>query len=565
MQYFSFEPDFLSIWFICIISLIFLNGAFYGADYLQAYRKHRKELVLHGFFYILTYLSMIALTLVGDAVSFLVTWEIMALGSFFLIIFESWKGDVIKAGLNFFIQSHISVVLLSIGFAIMYIRTGSFFFEDWAHCTESCLLPFALICAGFAIKAGFVPFHTWLPVAHPAAPAHISGVMSGVIIKIGIYGIIRMVLIFAHNLILNESMLLAGKVILAVAAISGLYGVMMAIVQHNLKKLLAYHSIENIGIIGMGIGLYCIGLGTGIGTLASLGLAGALLHTLNHALFKSNLFFAAGNVYQAAHDLNVEHLGGLVRKLPLTAFLFLVSAVAICGLPPLNGFVSEILIYLGLFDFMGAANPLSGIGAAGAIAALVLIGGLAILCFTKAFGVVFLGESRTELPEHKEFSALRLAPMFGATVIMFSIGLFPELYVSALNFVLEDAGVAPLALNGTITMIGRAATLFCILVLVLGLIRTLCNGRRKIETGPTWGCGYPVESPKLQYTATSFVKTYSSLFSAVLRSGLTEKLAKAYIRFTGRLAFLENGRLQSYILYGIVFIILTIILSLTLC
>ena len=280
-------PDRLSWWFIAIITLIFTAGAFYGADYLKAYKQHRKELGLHVFWYLLTFASMILLTLTQHAVAFLVTWELMALGSFFLIIFESWNSDVIKAGINFFIQSHISVVFLTIGFLMMYNKTGSFLWTDWTAYQGPCGLPFAFVCCGFAIKAGFVPFHTWLPVAHPAAPAHISGVMSGVIIKIGIYGLLRSVMIF------NVDLVLAGKIILAVAAISGLYGVMMAIVQHNLKRLLAYHSIENIGIIGMGIGLGCIAKGLGMQEIASLAFGDALLHTLNHALFKSTLFFTA--------------------------------------------------------------------------------------------------------------------------------------------------------------------------------------------------------------------------------------------------------------------------------
>lgn len=549
-------PDRLSWWFIAIITLIFTAGAFYGADYLKAYKQHRKELGLHVFWYLLTFASMILLTLTQHAVAFLVTWELMALGSFFLIIFESWNSDVIKAGINFFIQSHISVVFLTIGFLMMYNKTGSFLWTDWSAYQGPCGLPFAFVCCGFAIKAGFVPFHTWLPVAHPAAPAHISGVMSGVIIKIGIYGLLRSVMVF------NVDLVLAGKIILAIAAISGLYGVMMAIIQHNLKRLLAYHSIENIGIIGMGIGLGCIAKGLGMQEIASLAFGGALLHTLNHALFKSTLFFTAGNVYQATHTLNVEHLGGLLKSLPLTGFFFLVAAVAICGLPPMNGFVSEIMIYLGLFDYLGQASILSQVGAVGAILALVMIGGLAILCFTKAFGVVFLGEARTTLPEHKEFGALRIVPLAILSLVMLSVGVYPEFYVQQINSITPLFGCPEIALNGTIASIGRVSAIVIAVTALLWLVRRLATRSKSLETGPTWGCGYTVESPKLQYTATSFVKTYSKLFNGVLKSGFLEKAANAYVRFTGKFAFLQNGRLQSYILYGIIFIVTTIVLTL---
>lgn len=552
-------PDRLSWWFIAIITLIFTAGAFYGADYLKAYRQHRRELRLHVFWYLLTFASMILLTMTQHAVTFLVTWELMALGSFFLIIFESWNSDVIKAGINFFIQSHVSVVFLTIGFLMMYNRTGSLLWTDWAAYQGSCGLPFAFVCCGFAIKAGFVPFHTWLPVAHPAAPAHISGVMSGVIIKIGIYGLLRSVMIF------NVDLVLAGKIILAVAAVSGLYGVMMAIVQHNLKRLLAYHSIENIGIIGMGIGLGCIAKGLDMQTIASLAFGGALLHTMNHALFKSTLFFTAGNVYQAAHTLNVEHLGGLLKRLPMTGFFFLVAAVAICGLPPMNGFVSEIMIYLGLFDYLGQASILSQVGAVGAILALVMIGGLAILCFTKAFGVVFLGEARTTLPEHKEFGALRSVPLAILSLVMLSVGVYPEFYVQQINNITPLFGCPEITLNGSIASIGRASAIVIAVTALLWLVRRLATRGKSLETGPTWGCGYTVESPKLQYTATSFVKTYSKLFGGILKNGFIEKAANAYVRATGKFAFLQNGRLQSYILYGIVFIVTTIVLTIVIC
>ena len=562
-EYFYTAPDALSLWFIAIIVIVFTAGAFYGADYLKAYSSHKRELRLHVFNYVTVFASMIALPLISNALVFLVAWEIMALGSYFLIIFESWKSDTIKAGLNFFIQSHISVVLLTIGFLMMYSKTGSFDFAAIKAYSSAnpgtCGWPFALICMGFAVKAGFVPFHTWLPVAHPAAPAHISGVMSGVIIKIGIYGIFRTITMF------DIDFTIAGAIILAVAAISGLYGVMMAIVQHNLKKLLAYHSIENIGIIGMGIGLGCMARGMGLENVASLAFAGALLHTFNHALFKSSLFFTAGNVYQAAHTLNVEHLGGLFRRLPVTGLFFLVAAVAICGLPPMNGFVSELMIYLGLFGSLGNMAAASQLGITAAIVALVLIGGLAILCFTKAFGIVFLGESRSELPEMKEFGALRNVPLGILAAIMLSVGLCPGFYVGLINNILPELECTAVAIPRTISGIGIASACVIGISLLLALIRRIATRKRTITEGETWGCGYTVPSPKLQYTATSFVKTYAKTFSGVLKSGFIDKAADAYIRFTGRFAFLQNGRLQSYILYGIVFIVVTILLTFVLC
>ena len=223
------------------------------------------------------------------------------------------------------------------------------------------------------------------------------------------------------------------------------------------------------------------------------------------------------------------------------------------------------MIYLGLFDYLGQASILSQVGAVGAILALVMIGGLAILCFTKAFGVVFLGEERTTLPEHKEFSALRIVPLAILSLVMLSVGVYPKFYVRQINEITPLFGCPEIALSGTITSIGRVSAIVIALTTLLWLVRHLATRNKSLETGPTWGCGYTMASPKLQYTATSFVKTYSKLFGGVLKSGLLEKAANAYVRFTGKFAFLQNGRLQSYILYGIIFIVTTIILTLVIC
>ncbi|MDD2595753.1 MAG: proton-conducting transporter membrane subunit [Bacteroidales bacterium] len=557
--------DALSAWFMLIIGIVFTAGAFYGVDYLKHYKEHESEIGLHIFAYLATFAAMMALCIIRNSLAFLVAWEVMALGSFVLIIFESWKRETIKAGINFFIQSHISVVLLTIGFLMMAAKAGSYDFEAIRAYsqTNDCTAAFILLFLGFAVKAGFVPFHTWLPHAHPAAPAHISGVMSGVIIKIGIFGILRMLTIFTLDF---ETV---GYMILAISAVSGLYGVMLAIIQHNLKKLLAYHSIENIGIIGMGIGIECIGIGLDNNVMAALGFSGALIHTLNHALFKSSLFFAAGNIYHATHTLDVEQLGGLAKRLPMTAFLFLISSVAICGLPPMNGFVSEFLIYIGLFDWLEIAPHTGFVGAAFAILSLVMIGGLAILCFTKAFGIVFLGTPRTQLPPMKEFGKMRLAPMFIMAGIMLSIGLLPQLYTSVTDRILGGFGISGVTatVTPTISQVGIASMILLGVIGVLYLVRYLATRRKEVTQGETWGCGYTAATPKIQYTATSFVKTYKNLFSALLgpedkiEHHLIDAPISAYRRFMGHFSFLQNGKLQFYILYGIIFIVLTIVLT----
>jgi formate hydrogenlyase subunit 3/multisubunit Na+/H+ antiporter MnhD subunit len=520
----------------------------------------------------------------------------MALSFFFLVIFEHNDSVTIKAGINFLIQSHISIVLLMLGFIYFSFKTGYYTFDAIAQfsSTQTTLAGTALYLiffAGFAFKAGFVPFHTWLPYAHPAAPSHVSGVMSGVLIKIGIYGIMRMLLL------IKVDFTIIGYFILIISVVTGLYGVMLATIQHNLKKLLAYHSIENIGIIGIGIGIGCIGLGNANIWMTILGFSGALLHTLNHSLFKSVLFYGAGNVLQAVHTVNVESLGGLIKKMPRTAILFLIAALAICGLPPLNGFISEFLIYSGIYNWLNSGGIFPMITVIFALTGLVLIGGLAILCFTKAFSIVFLGTQRTEYHDFKEYGFWRLLPMYMAVILMISIGLFPHFFMSVIQspVSLFTAGISfnqPMIKVGAIDSLQSINWMFLgliALVLLIAGLRKLVGKNKIIETGPTWGCGYQASSSKIQYTANSYVRSYAKLAKPVLdiekhevevseifpsekhyETHPYDKIEKVFIdkplkqlnRFTDLFLFLQNGHLQRYILYGIVFITSVIVIPL---
>jgi formate hydrogenlyase subunit 3/multisubunit Na+/H+ antiporter MnhD subunit len=582
--------DALSGWFILIINLVFLTGGFYGLFYMKAYREKKNNLTLHSIVFLLQHAALVSICVIQNSFVFLVAWEIMALTSFLVIIFDHEHIATIKAGINYLIQAHFSILFLMIGFIWVASKTGSFDFQSITSYSASIpesasSLLFIFFFIGFAIKAGFVPFHTWLPYAHPAAPSHVSGIMSGVIIKIGIFGILRMLLV------VKTDFTTVGYLVLIISLISGLYGVMLAIVQHNLKKLLAYHSIENIGIIGIGIGIGCIGIGTGNSVLATLGFAGALLHTLNHSLFKSLLFYAAGNVYQATHTMDIEKLGGVIKKMPHTAALFLVAAIAISGIPPFNGFVSEFIIYTGLYNWLLDATMVSLLVAIFSTAGLAMIGGLAMLCFTKAFGVVFLGTARQELPEStREAPFLQLLPMYILAAVIILIGLFPMAFINLLSQPVGlFTGSATFALNpakinafNAIQSISWASWIFILLVIILFLIRKFAFSHRKISTGPTWGCGYTASTSKIQYTAGSFVRTYSKLFAAFLMIGKHEeeihgifpaeskyhthpydKIEKWLIddplklnkSFMGRFVFLNNGKLQFYILYGVIFIL----------
>ncbi|MDE3145038.1 MAG: hypothetical protein KGL19_12850, partial [Bacteroidota bacterium] len=514
--------DALSGWFILIINFTFITGAVYGLHYMKAYRSQKINLSLHCISYILVHAALLAICSLQNTIAFLIAWEVMALSSFLLIIFEHNKRETVNAGINFLIQAHVCIMFLTLGFIWVAMRMNSYDFTAITlfSSSNSLLTGVALFLCffiGFAIKAGFVPFHTWLPYAHPVAPSHISGVMSGVIIKIGIYGILRMILL------IKTDYLLLGYLIFFISLVSGVYGVMLAIIQHNLKRLLAYHSIENIGIIGIGIGLGCIGIGKQNQLLTMLGFAGALMHTLNHSLFKSLLFYSAGNVYQSTHTLNIESLGGLNKRMPQTAFLFLIASLAICGLPPFNGFVSEFLTYNGMFSGLHGSDKMLMSSIVGGLFGLALIGGLAILCFTKAFGTVFLGSPREVFADTAEESDNgKLTVMYAIVVLMITIGLLPQYFIKALSNVIalysiqmNDAAVN-LSVVDTISAIGIYAAAFIVLIGLIYFIRKKITANRSSQINETWNCGYAVPTSKMQYTASSFVRAYRKLAEPVL-------------------------------------------------
>ena len=587
--------DYLSAWFILIISFTFLSGVWYGVQYMKRYMDQPDNLALHVAAFMLLYVSLIDICIVQNGLVVLVVWEIMALSSFVLIIFEHYKSTTLKAGINFLIQSHVCILILTVAFLWVKVRTGSYDFNAITLFTTSQspiagIALFVFFFTAFAIKAGFVPFHTWLPLAHPVAPAHISGIMSGVIIKIGIFGMFRILML------IKSDMITIGYFILAVSVITGLYGVMLAIVQHNLKRLLAYHSIENIGIIGIGIGLGCLGLGNSNQFLVFAGFGGALLHTLNHSLFKSLLFFSAGNVYHARHTMNIESLGGLIKKMPHSGYLFLIGSLAICGLPPFNGFISEFFVYSGLFHGLATGNFVSILVLLFTILGLVIIGGLALICFTKAFGIVFLGSPRIEIPDIQYAEQpQRIWPMYVIVFPIMIIGLFPLLFsgyliriVSLYTPSLDLASQLQFSeMLGQLTIVGWYSLGFLILILVLYYFRHLVTRNRSLAEQPTWGCAYSPANPKMQYTASSFIRTYRKLAEPLLSikrekieakgfypehiSQYTHPQDKMEIWFINRplhfirkilnsFVFLQNGNIQAYILYGFVFVGFAILL-----
>ncbi len=519
---FFVELDPLSAWFILPTLLLSALCAIYGVGYLRSWQG-RRSLGPVWFFYGLLVLGMILVLLARSAVLFLFAWELMAVASFFLVTFEHERESVREAGWIYFVATHLGTAFLLAFFLLLARETGSMDFDVWAkqgiHTQGLAGVLFLLAVIGFGTKAGFMPLHVWLPEAHPAAPSHVSALMSGVMIKTGIYGLLR------AFTFLGMPPLWWGWGLIAIGLTSGVLGVLFALAQHDLKRLLAYHSVENIGIIALGLGVGLLGMHTGSSMLIVLGFGGALLHVVNHALFKGLLFLGAGAVLHGAKTLEIDHLGGLLKRMPWTAVTFLIGAVAISGLPPLNGFVSEFLIFFGAFK--------GGISTAGEIAVpllaliagLALIGGLAVACFTKAFGIVFLGEPRSEhvARAHETGWAMRL-PMLILAAGCILIGLLAPVVVGSLQTVLASlTGLDPGAVSVDLAaaasplmfvVIGSGALLF--LLLALSVVRRGLLANRRVEETVTWGCGYAQPTPRMQYTASSFAQPLTNLFKVLL-------------------------------------------------
>ncbi len=516
---FSVAVDGLSAIFLLPIFLISMLGSVYGIGYWNQ-RQHPQNGRQLRLFYGLLTAGMALVVIARNGVLFLFGWEIMALSAFFLVITEDEKKEVREAGWIYLVATHTATLCLFALFALLRTASGSY---ELVPLTNNDISPaiatavFALGLVGFGIKAGIMPLHVWLPGSHAIAPSHVSAIMSGVIIKMGIYGLFRV------TSLLPQAPLAWGTIVLVLGAVSGVLGVAFAIGQHDLKRLLAYHSIENIGIILLGLGLAMIGRSLDRVDLVVLGVGGGLLHVWNHALFKGLLFLGAGSVIHASGTREIDRLGGLAKTMPWTALFFLVGAVAICGLPPLNGFVSEFLIYLGLFATFLPGKGASFAGAALAAPALALIGGLALACFVKVFGAVFLGVARSQPAEHAhESGPSMILPMGVLVACCFLIGLAPPLVAGILDRAiaawapnLENTG-PHLATVAPLNWISVMAVLLLAALLVGGMLLRLRLGRGVVERSVTWGCGYLAPTARIQYTSSSFGQMLVELFAWAL-------------------------------------------------
>jgi formate hydrogenlyase subunit 3/multisubunit Na+/H+ antiporter MnhD subunit len=516
------EIDTLSAFFLLPVFGLSLLTGLYGRSYLEG---RETGPAAASWFHLNVLTAAMGLVVVArDGLVFLVAWEVMALSPFFLVIFDDRREPMRHAAWIYLAAAHLGTAFLLVLFVLLGALAGNSDFSGYAAVLHDrpavASAVFVLALIGFGSKAGIVPAHVWLPEAHPAAPSHASALMSGAMIKVGIYGLVRILSL------IDAPSAWWGWALIAAGASSGVLGVLYALAQHDLKRLLAYHSVENIGIILIGLGIGVLGLAKANTVLAVLGFSAGLLHVLNHAVFKGLLFLGAGAVQHAAHTVEIEELGGLLKRMPWTGGTFLIGAAAIVGLPPLNGFVSEFLVfYAGYFGLTEASSTVASAGLI-AIVSMGLISGLAAACFAKAFGVVFLGTARS----HEAGAAHEAAvPMRAAMAVLAAacvgIGAAAPWVVGALAGVVSAAARLPLpqvqsTLAPVADSLATAIALFAVLAGVAALawiVRAQRLAVSGIRRAPVWGCGFRAPTPRMQYTASSFAQPLVSQFHSFIR------------------------------------------------
>ncbi len=513
----AFRVDALGAFFLAWSLPMTFLGTLYAVGYLRPYFSAGRNGGPHFALLNMTSVAFVLIYSVQNALVFLIGWEIAAVAAWLLVIWDYRSQKIRFAGFNYLVSTHVGLFVLVAAFMLLHSYTGSMDFAEFGrylstHPAGQGTL-FLLLGISFALKSAFFPFHTWLPRAHSAAPAHVSALMSGVIHKAGLFGFLRFTLLGGRP----EPWM--GWAVLIFGAASAVFGVLYTATQRDLKRMLGYSSTENVGIAAMAFGLGMLGWAWSNPALATLGFGGGLLHILNHALFKCSLFYAAGAVYRATHTIDLERLGGLARRLPRTAVFFLIGGLAMAALPPFNGFVSEFLIYSGLLS--GSAPTAEGdvvlVCAAGVLA---FVGAVGALSTTRAFGLAFLGTARDPSIHVGEDAPRSMAiPMAVHSVGILILGVYPDvalvLVEPALHLFRFDAGIAgALELSVVLTPVVWACRA---LALVLGVTMVVAWRRRaRSSASVTWGCGYTAGTARMQYTGSSFSAQLSTLFRPAL-------------------------------------------------
>ncbi len=564
----------LSSLFAIILSIGCLLGLVHGYFYLD---NSTKGIRSHGFFLALLVISLQLTVLARDALMLFFAWELMGFSSFFSILVERDKATW-KAAKYYLIFMQTGAAVLLTGIAMAFHHTGSLSFDKWINLPT---LNAIILIVGFAFKAGFFPFHPWLPVAHPMAPGHVSGMMSGLLTKTGIYGILLILMSFTPSLL---TLYIFG----AVALITALTGVFHALAETDIKRILAWSSIENIGIIGLGIVFAWFGRILNIPSIALLGILGALLHCVNHSLFKPMLFYLSGNIQHQVHDREINHLGGLQKLMPVTGVLFFVGSIAIAGLPLMNGFISEFLVFLSILKGFRVHDIGFNIAAIIGLSGLAYVASIALFAFARMYGLTFLGVPRSQKATNAKETKYELwiVPIVLSTLCLFG-GLAGDLMLSWIY------GFLPKSLqtsNGDfVAIIERFQSFRIVIVIAVVLFIALYAWRRlkvKAIKADTWGCGYEKPSSRMQYTATSFVQPVEPILNVFtgkkrdlefdnehfptklsltrevsdrVQNTLIKPLVRIINRFLDLFAGVQSGKTQVYITYGLVFLLVVLI------
>ncbi len=580
IEHLQFGLDPLSAFFVVPLMVLGAICAIYGAFYLDDQRTQR-WLAVPACSYNLLVGAMLLVLISRDAIGFLIAWELMTLASYVLVIFDHAQADVRRAGWVYLIASHVGVACLLSMFLLL--GDGGLGFADMlAHAPGGATATAAAVLGliGFGVKAGIVPLHVWLPEAHAAAPSHVSALMSGVMIKLGIYGVLRTLMFVPDGLPW-------GPVLLGLGVVGALVGISLALYQRDLKRALAYSSVENIGIvlIGFGVGLWAASAGHPV--IAALGLCGGLFHIWNHVVMKGLMFLGAGSLVHGAGTRDVEQMGGLAKRMPRTATLMILGSLAISALPPLNGFASEWLIYLGLAHGGIEAGPGAGLLLLFVVATLAAVGVLAVLCFVRIVGMALLGQPRgEEAGRAHESGAGMIVPMAALATLAVALPFLLPVLAGTLDPVIVELTGMRVASHAATEALQPLAIIGVVLWLGCGLgfvvIRRLARRRRTVDT---WGCGYVEATPRMQYTAASFAEGIHRLLPGILRARIAAPhgtelfpapaklsadrqdpftraayqplLDRGAQRF-GKLRWVQQGLLHFYILYVVLAVVVTI-------
>lgn len=584
---FHIQLDALSAFFLVPVFLLAAVAALYGSSYMMAYRD-RKSLGPPWFFFNLFVAGMALVVVARQALLFMVAWEIMSVAAFFLVVFEHDKKDVRIAGWIYLIATHLGAAFLLAMFLFLGRHSGSLDFDSMVGLQLGPLaasIVFGLALIGFGAKAGLVPLHVWLPEAHPAAPSHVSALMSGVMIKLGIYGILRTMSFLGHPASWW------GPALMAIGLAGAILAISMAAMQRDVKRVLAYSSIENVGLILLALGVGIWGLCGGHPLVAMLGLGGGLLHIWNHALMKGLMFLCAGSVWHGAGTRDIEQLGGLMKRMPRTGAAMALGAVALAALPPLNGFISEWMIYLGLVHGGLALQGGGRIVMLASVGVLSLIGGLALVCFVRLIGVVWLGEPRSEGACRAHESSLSMViSQTTLGLLCLLVAMFPGRLLSMMAITVEQvSGIPATVFVASVTSpqapVPMLGTLNVVIFLMTAAGVAWWWKRRAVSSADaTWGCGYAAPSVRMQYTGRSFSEM---LVARVLprwlrpkrslaapkglfpgRSGLATQyvdpvnrsLYQPFFRWLpercARLRWVQQGKLHYYMFYFVVVLVL---------